>query len=168
MPAGFNEWESAGNWRLEYPVAAEAALHAGLMEKIIRRAVDGRLPESAVAFLLLSYQTENHRPRVHLDALLKINLSPEQRQRAKRLIAILKGEYLNDPPIAESVKEPTSKTPPAVVLPWVMNAETKAAASLTSHLDEEPPSLSMWGIIAALTVAAAGLLRLVFKNRRSI
>ncbi|SKB09335.1 hypothetical protein SAMN02745166_05132 [Prosthecobacter debontii] len=163
MPAGLNDWEGASDWRLSYPVAAEASLRFDLMPQIIERTLNGTLPESVVGFVLLRYQTDNHAPDEHLAALLKTNLTLERRQRGKRLVAILKGETPKETPSNEALEKPAS-TPVVVVQPSSPK-KPDGATPTTQAPSEEPTSSTPWSIIVVLIVAATGLLWLLLKRR---
>lgn len=166
MPAGLNDWEEANDWRLAYPVAAEASLHPNLMPQLIQRTLDGTLPESVVGFVLLRFQTENNSPAEHLAILLKTNLTPEQRQRGERMIAILKGETPKEPPSKGSAEKPASTMPAVVVLPGAKKAEPKATASMTLAPNEERAPPTPRSIIIVLIIAATGLLWLLVKRSK--
>lgn len=165
MPAGLNDWEESNDWRLSYPVAAEASLHSDLMPMIIQRTLEGALPESVVGFVLLRYQTDNHAPGEQLAALLKTNLTPEQRQRGERLVEILKGKRPKEPSSDDTASASSSTTPVVNVQP---SAPKKApeAKPQTSSPGEESPSSTPWTMIVVLIVAATGLLWLLLKNRK--
>jgi len=166
MPAGLNDWEEANDWRLSHPVAAEASLHSELMPQIIQRTLDGVLPESVVTFVLLRYQTDNHAPGDHIAALLKTNLTHEQRQRGERLVAILKGETPKEPPSKETAQASSSTTPVVALQPPTPKKAPEAKATPTT-LSEAPASSTPWSIIVVvLIVAACGLLWLVVKKRK--
>ncbi len=166
MPAGLNDWEEANDWRLAYPVAAEASLHPDLMPQLIQRTLDGTLPESVVGFVLLRFQTENNSPAEHLATLLKTNLTPAQRQRCERLIAILKGEKPKEPPSKGSAEKPASTMPAVVVLPGAKKAEPKATSLLALAPNEEPALSTPQSIIIVLIMAVTGLLWLLVKKRK--
>lgn len=88
---GFNDWENP-SWTEVYPVAATAASHPELMPEIIRRTLDGMLPELVVAQVLLQYgRSAMAQPEEHLAGLLKTDLSDEQRYLCQRLWGILDG-----------------------------------------------------------------------------
>lgn len=165
MPAGFNEWEEANDWRLEFPVAAEASLHPGLMGQIIQRTLNGHLPENAAGFVLLRYQTENHRPSEQLETLLKTNLNPEQRQLVKRLIAVLKGEMVTEPPSKGNAEVPASKMTTVVELPAAKKAESKSTVQTASLPDEEPASSTPWIILVLLIILTTGLVWSLVKKK---
>lgn len=164
LPLGVSDFES--DWRKSYPVAAEASLHPDLMPQLIQRTLDGTLPESVVGFILLRYQTENHSPAEQLSILLKTNLTPEQRQRGERMIAILKGEEPKEPPSKGAAEKPASTMPAVVVLPVAKKAEPKAAASMALAPNEEPVSSPPRSIIIVSIIAAASLLWLLVKKRK--
>lgn len=164
LPGGLPDTES--DWTKNYPVAAEASLHPDLMPQIVQQTLSGQLPESVAGFVLLRYQSDKLGPQEHLVELLKTNLTPDQRQRCERLIAVLKGETLatlnagaNQPP--EST--PTLKPLPAMPLPAPKKAP-ESRSTLTPT--EEPAASTPWSIIVVLIVAATGLLWLLLKGRR--
>lgn len=164
MPLGVTDFES--NWSKNYPVAAEASLHPDLMPQIIQRTLDGKLPESVVGFVLLRYQSDNHAPEENLATLLKTNLTPEQRQRGERLIAILKGEMPKQPQGKGAAEKPVSTMPAIVVMPGAKKVESKATVSQASLPHEEPASSMPQNIIILLIIAATVLMWLLVKKRK--
>ena len=107
FPNGVSDGESV--WTRNYPVAAEAALHPELMPHIIQGTLDGDLVDSVAIFTLRLYEGDNHDPGGHLVALLKTNLTPQQRQRGERLLAMLNGET---PPTPANTGTPQAPSAP--------------------------------------------------------
>lgn len=162
LPSGLLDTES--DWTKNYPVAAEAALHPDLMGPITQHALDGALPEAVAGFVLLRYQTDNLAPGDYLAALLETKLTPEQRQRGERLVAVLKRETPSERPSNAAAETTPAPKPPSVVQPPTPKAPSTAPAPSTPR--EEPISSTPWSIFIVLTVAATGLLWLVHKNRK--
>ena len=163
LPGGLTDTES--DWTKNYPAAAEASLHPDLMGPITQYALDGSLPEAVTGFVLLRYQTDNLAPGDHLAALLKTNLTPEQRQRGERLVAVLKGETPTQQPSKEEPENKLSTIPlPPVVQP--AKSKTPEAKPTASTPSKEPASSTPWSIIVVLSVAAIGLLWLLLKKSK--
>jgi len=86
---GLDEWESACDWRLKYPVAAAASQLTELMPAIVKSALDGDHPEDVIVFVLLESKRTGADPTPTIAALKSTLTSDEQRKWYKLLMSLM-------------------------------------------------------------------------------
>jgi len=150
LPLSATDWES--NWKLNYPVAEEVCNHSDLMPLVIKGTLDGSLPEDVVGFVLLHYQSANVGADTYLDEFLKGDIPSSARHQGERLVAILKGQALKNPPVIDTAVKPLPAPTPTMTQPSPPMPRSNAMT---------------WSTIIAFIVVVVGLPRLLFKLWKS-